>query len=1061
MKSRITGILFAVASFFAFSVWAERTTEEDAMLVAKAWLMENSATYGDLGEPVSAAAHSASDGSVQWYAVTLERGTIFVSPDTEIEPIIAVVPKSTGEIPAGHPLRAMLELDMGNRVATAKTATSGRLKLAAAPSKTAQKWAKLKGLASDASSTSRIKLAGIAEPKTIVRWLDGWNSPNTENGVQTLRFWDQTDSIRYFSNNEVFNVYTPDNDPCGCVATAGSVVMHYFRVPTRAVVNRKCKVDDVDTYLQSRGGLNNWALIDEMQLTYGQRQTLSPDQLELLASVAYDCGVGCEMMYAKDGSGSYSSHLNRSFRDVFNVRNAQTVTHTGRDYVYTNDEIQEVGNYDKLIYNQIRAGAPVVMGIKGHEVVACGYGYDKDETDYTYVFMGWGGSYDAWYALPEIDTKATVGGSGYVSTLVSELITNIAPADDRYIPLVGQVVDPYGSPIENYEGLTLEDETPIAVDENGYFGVRTSPKHASIFDGSGEETLFDVGALAESTSWHGVAADDLANALPGAKTIVVDTSKPGYLRTFKNLEKAAQAAWRAGKLLYIFGGLNREKVDARKEELKMSDPEFKDRFVFCELPCSEPTALITEEFQEGAFDPRVFSATGSWSEENGLWGDPLTWGDEDRSIRVVALSGTKTIGTTIAGNSYKYECSVTFGDGVTKAFESGNSELLVVSIDNADLGTLNYDTLIFTPMVGVGGFVTMSATCASFGPGDAVRTELKIELRNTPVRVPVADADNDYHMSDLSDDIAKAYARLIAERAGGSPLSAPLEGNPGIVVTAKVKNPKLEFYKEYVFKCVGYEVYKDGMLAAEGEGSQIDVLLDTADIDVRWVWQTVGCYLAASVTPNQSTLLSIKADPEGFDYTHYYEIGSVVKITATSHSAGGIVFWKGAEGSVMSADGRELTITVDSPKEVIAYVLAPSEKMSLQVPYRSAIDALRDATTFDTPTGYALYPYAYVKNRETVYTLQLINGTVVDPAPIRIKKLALLDDWVTLTFEDVVRNCIYTIWGAPTVKDLIQNPEIVSTFVSEDNGECTITLPCGANGFWKITGERGVSPYAD
>ena len=513
----LAAILTGIVSF------AEKATEADARMVARGWSMLNGGTFGSLGSVKEVWAEKDDQGQVLWYVVVMTGGAAVVAPDTEIEPVLAVMPGSDGVIPKGSALDAMLRRDIANRLAPLRqpalklksSAVQAALQSPAA-SKASGKWDKLRR-----QSTLKM-LNADGSPATIVRWLDGWNSPNKVGNVQTLRFWNQNGSP-YFSNKYVFDLYTPDHDPCGCVATAGSAIMHYFRAPSGATVTRTCFRSGGAVSLTTKGGIYDWSLIDGLNLSENDVVTLSDAAVDLLGRVASDCGIGCEMSYAKGGSGSNTCKLQWSFRNVFKVRHAQLVTKDGG--AYGGGAAADIGfeNYPKIVYNQIRGGAPLSFGIDGHEVVACGYGFDADKTDYTYIFLGWGGANDAWYALPNIDPKATGGGGWYTSTFIDELITEIS-FDDKFVAICGQLIDIDGNPVSgvNEDGTPNEDAVlttsggdRVWPDKNGYWGVRVNPSDPMyIEDSTGVQHEYVIGEQAKVTTDSGVAAAALAAALP-------------------------------------------------------------------------------------------------------------------------------------------------------------------------------------------------------------------------------------------------------------------------------------------------------------------------------------------------------------------------------------------------------------------------------------------------------------------------------------------------------------------------------------------------------------------
>jgi len=546
-------VIFLTLLACAYGALAESTTSSDAELVARGWSRLNASAFGSLGEVQAVTAEKDANGDVLWYVVKMDKGAAIVSPDDEIEPVIAVLPNSDGTLGANDTLRAMLMLDLPQRIAKVRTAsgglpvlTLGTAAASASTSKEASKWRKLKDCGGNGLWLGTV--AGGGTPATVVRWLDGWNSADTkkvgDTKVQTLRFWNQNRSSDYFSNENIFDLYTPGHAPCGCVATAGASIMHYFRVPSgNAGLERACSYNDAPMTLTTKGGEYDWSLVDGLELVNGSSILLTDAAVDLLARVAYDCGVGCKMMYGDEGSGTYTSELMRSFREVFNVQNAQYVRGSG-----------DIGkeNYANLIYNQIRGGAPVAMGIKGHEVVACGYGYDANATDYTFVFLGWGSSNDAWYALPNIDTKATVEGGWYTSTFVDELVTEIAPADDKFVAVVGRLVDADGEPIAG-DTITMSNGEVLTSDENGYWGTRVSPADPCyVLDSLGEAHEYEIGELAQTTSASSLAAKPLAAAMPEAMTVeLLDPSVRVDGVEYGSLTRALEAV-QEGQTVEIF-----------------------------------------------------------------------------------------------------------------------------------------------------------------------------------------------------------------------------------------------------------------------------------------------------------------------------------------------------------------------------------------------------------------------------------------------------------------------------------------------------------------------------
>jgi len=75
------------------------------------------------------------------------------------------------------------------------------------------------------------------------------------------------------------------------------------------------------------------------------------------------------------------------------------------------------GRLVTLLNANLDARLPVGVGLNGHEVVCDGYGYYLS-TLYHHINMGWGGSDNAWYALPLVD------GYTNVCALIYNIYTN-------------------------------------------------------------------------------------------------------------------------------------------------------------------------------------------------------------------------------------------------------------------------------------------------------------------------------------------------------------------------------------------------------------------------------------------------------------------------------------------------------------------------------------------------------------------------------------------------------------------------------------------------------------
>ena len=137
--------------------------------------------------------------------------------------------------------------------------------------------------------------------------------------------------------------------------------------------------------------------LTEMLLDY--RSTIgTAEQKDAVAQLMYDVGVAFEMDYDLKGSGAYST---------------DALTVLPKFFLYSDDikaiersEVASDSQWFDLARQQVDKGLPVAFSIysedSGHEVVIDGYRVSQGATTF-HINMGWGGSYDGYYSLNNID----------------------------------------------------------------------------------------------------------------------------------------------------------------------------------------------------------------------------------------------------------------------------------------------------------------------------------------------------------------------------------------------------------------------------------------------------------------------------------------------------------------------------------------------------------------------------------------------------------------------------------------------------------------------------------
>ncbi len=531
-------ILTAFLSVLALGACAESVTPEMAKAAANAWVLRNE-HFGAGREAVTVrtVCDTNKAQTVLWHQVSMTGGgCVFVAPVTEIEPIMVALDSDPGELPKKHPLPAILSSDMRERLRFLglyqEDAPAGAHLMSVAPAPVAsdeQKAAAAEWAAQERAKWAELgvgslpRLAAAPVGRTVVD-SEVCIAKGFEKGGP-LTHWNQEGSAGY-------NLYTPGKVVCGCVATAAAALVQFYGMnPSNTVMEaqsgyesetQKCSFRNVPykevfgEEAKTMGGTIDWSLFSGCTKATDYMR-LNTDQRDIIGRVAFDCGVGVGMSWDDEGSGvtiDGCKEVATTLKEVFGFKNARFVG-------FRNAKKPGEDNLRKVIYGQCAAGAPVDMYIEGHAVVAVGYGQDADGTERVRVFMGWGGTGDGWYALPNIDTRATTGGASYLSRMVMGVITMISYADDDIVPVVGQLMPAIGG-LE----VTFNDVTDLVTDpetgtqstaprsmkctDDGWFATRVPP-NAGTFTIScyGKEAEYTVGTRARDSTTATQLAEDV------------------------------------------------------------------------------------------------------------------------------------------------------------------------------------------------------------------------------------------------------------------------------------------------------------------------------------------------------------------------------------------------------------------------------------------------------------------------------------------------------------------------------------------------------------------------
>jgi len=398
--------------------------------MALGWQITNIETFSDANEqPI-------------YYVVYLEpTGFVIVPADDLVEPIIGFVEEGIYDPSPDNPLGALVSHDLPCRIAAARDlqiATSQSQKkdllndqqatLETASVKAQTKWAELQGYA-DMVMMQTLGLSGISEV---------WVAPLVQSK------WNQDSECGHYC----YNYYTPNHYYCGCVATAMAQVIRFHEYPIEGIgvhpfailVGGGCFSGDPQT-AYTRGGDGAGGPYKWSDMVFDPDcENYTDERWEAIGALCYDAGISMGTNYNSDGSCSSSSKAKTALNEVFGYSNAVVVPCIGVEQNELND----------MINTNLDANYPVILSIGiqglGHEVVADGYGYDFS-TIYHHVNMGWGGSCDAWYNLPDPGVAFFTG--------VHACIYNIFRIGSGEI-ISGRVIYEDGSPIS---GATVSADT--------------------------------------------------------------------------------------------------------------------------------------------------------------------------------------------------------------------------------------------------------------------------------------------------------------------------------------------------------------------------------------------------------------------------------------------------------------------------------------------------------------------------------------------------------------------------------------------------------------------------
>ena len=514
--------IFMALLALAFQAQAGLVSSSDATAAANAWAARGRHFGLYLGQRAegAAVAHATSNQKT-FYSVKLTGGgTVFVSGDTEAEPIIAFTsdPSDFSTIDPKSPLWALLNRDLSQRQAPAPArAFAAAPTVAHAQALTAReanvrKW---RALLDEAANLPVRRFSLLAAP------LSGDPGDLRVPALMKTK-WSQSGGIWNYYTPPGKDHYTEDNAVCGCVATAASQIMRYLHgtpdengeggleIPFPKEIEAKtfkCSYRGEPLELTMQGGTYCWT-----NMPFTAKEIRTEEQKQNIGKLTSDVGISVNMMYDGldgRGSGAVTGMVPTRWLEVFGYRQASWIG----DVEVTGESGREI--LDNVLFANFDARRPCLMSIPGHAIVADGYGFEGD-VPYVHLNMGWAGSCDLWYNLPDM-TKAgkeftAVNGIGY------NVFPEVGGADDEACGIIsGRVLDDDGLPVPECAVTVMagsEVVTNLLTDAQGIW--------AAILPAG----TYDVEAATEDREWIGVAEDVLLTA-PAPSATETETGNSG------------------------------------------------------------------------------------------------------------------------------------------------------------------------------------------------------------------------------------------------------------------------------------------------------------------------------------------------------------------------------------------------------------------------------------------------------------------------------------------------------------------------------------------------------
>ncbi len=384
--------LLSVLTTLSIAIMAQNVTLQEAEMVAKQFMQSQNKSFLGMAKTIQ------KNDQALLYVFNADNSFVVVSGDKRVPPILAF---------SDHQLYRDGEI--------------------AAP---AQMWldyyqAELSALKNQSSTSTEVR------PEWI-RLLSAKSDMRNGNGVQPLMqsHWGQGEYYNYYCPRD----FAGENNRVvtGCVATAMSQLIYYFRFPETGL--------GTYSYLDSTYGVQS---ADYENTTYNYDAMCDePTAINTeISKLIYHFGVGVDMVYGPDGSGMYNHSAANVLKTYFKY-SPET------QYLFRDSTDLD---WDSVIVAHLERNIPLYYAgwsepnINGHGFICDGYKM-IDNNYYFHFNFGWDGSSDGYFYTNQLNLAGTH------FNMAQELIINAYPDTNLYAypavhPITGTktLTEPAGS----------------------------------------------------------------------------------------------------------------------------------------------------------------------------------------------------------------------------------------------------------------------------------------------------------------------------------------------------------------------------------------------------------------------------------------------------------------------------------------------------------------------------------------------------------------------------------------------------------------------------------------